>query len=287
MDYLLHIAILASIWSILALSLNLVVGEMGLVSLAHAAFFGIGAYTTALITQAGMNFFLALFIGMGVAALCALLIGAVLSRFKGDIYVLGSLGFTVIVYSLFLNAQDITHGPLGIAGIMRPTLFGFSFSSSTAYLILSVVFLAVTYACCVFVTNSAFGRIVHAIREDETIATLLGYRTVQYKLLMFIIAASFAALAGSLYASYISFIDPSSFTLNVSIFILATIILGGLANSRGAILGAVILIALPEALRFVGFPTDIAAQMRLLTYGAILIALMLYRPQGLLGTFRL
>mgnify|MGYP001617159018 FL=1 len=126
-----------------------------------------------------------------------------------------------------------------------------------------------------------------AIREDEQAIQVFGYNTLKYKLGVFVIGAVFASVAGALFASYITFIDPSTFTLTESIFILAIIILGGLSNNKGAVLGAVCLILLPEILRFVGFPSDIAAQMRQVVYGLILILLMLYRPQGLVGEYRL
>ncbi len=145
------------------------------------------------------------------------------------------------------------------------------------------------FAYCIahFITSSSFGRALKAIREDEQAISVFGYRTPHFKLVIFVIAAMMASVAGSLFASYISFIDPSTFTLNESVFILAIIILGGLASLRGSFLGAVCLIILPELLRFVGFPSDVAAQMRQVVYGLILILLMLYRPQGLIGEYKL
>src|SRR5882672_1730585 len=126
MEYFIHLAILICIYAILALSLNLVVGYTGLLSVAEAAFYGIGAYVTALLlVGAGFNFFLAMLVGILISGLAALLIGLVLSRFDGDYYALASLGFSVIAYSIFLNWQSLTRGPLGIPGIPKPNLFGF------------------------------------------------------------------------------------------------------------------------------------------------------------------
>ncbi len=288
MEYLIHIAILISIYAILGLSLNLVVGYAGLLSITQAAFYGIGAYTTAiLLTSTGLNFFLALIIGIIITAICSLAIGFVLSKFKDDYYALGSFGFNVIIYSIFLNWQSLTRGPLGIPGIPRPSLFGFTFSENIWFLVLSITFLVLVYFISRFITGSSFGRVLKSIREDEEAISVFGYRALWYKLTVFVISAGMAAVAGSLFAVYITFIDPSSFTLTESIFILAIIILGGLANNKGAMIGAACLILLPEILRFVGFPNDIAAQMRQVTYGVILILLMLYRPQGLVGEYRL
>jgi len=288
MEYLIHIGILFAFYAILGISLNLVVGYTGLLSMTHAVFYGLGAYTTAiLLTQFGINFFLSVILGIVIAGVVGLFIGIVLSRFKGDIYALASFGFNIIVFSIFLNWQSLTNGPLGIAGIKKPSLWGFEFSSNFSFLILSLVVLLLIYLISQFIVKSSFGRVLKAIREDEQAVQVFGYQTIYYKLTIFVIGACMAAVAGSLFASYISFVDPSSFVLMESIFILAIIILGGLANLRGALLGALFLVLLPEILRFVGFPSDIAAQMRQVIYGLILIFLMLYRPQGLMGEYKL
>ena len=272
----------------LGVSLNLVVGYTGLLSVAQAAFFGIGAYTTAiLLTTTEIGFLSAGLIGVIVAVAVAFLIGLVLSRFRGDYYALASLGFGVIVFSFFLNWQSLTSGPLGIAGIERPELFGFVFSDNFFFLILALAALALVYGLSEYITTSSFGLVLKAIREDEEAIQVFGYHTNRYKLTVFVIGAGLAAIAGSLYASYISFIGPSSFSLMESIFILSIVILGGLANHKGAILGAALLIILPELLRFIGLPTDIAAQSRQLIYGVLLVVLMLYRPRGLIGDYRL
>lgn len=288
MEYLIHLLILIGIYGILGLSLNLIVGYTGLLSVTQAAFYGIGAYATAiLMTALGFNFFSALLIGILITVLASFLIGFVLSKFRGDYYALGSFGFNIIIFSIFLNWQDLTRGPLGIPGIKRPELFGLNLTSNLSFLILVVIFLILIYLLSLFIINSSFGRALKAIREDEEALQIFGYRTLYYKLAIFVIGAGLAAIAGSLFASYITFVDPSSFTLMESIFILAVIILGGLANLKGSILGAVFMILLPEILRFVGFPNEIAAQMRQVVYGLILIILMLYRPQGLVGEYKL
>lgn len=292
MEYLIHLAILVAIYAILALSLNLVVGYTGILSVTHAAFFGLGAYATAILgTQFGVNFFVGLLAGVIITGAVALLIGAVLSKFRGDFVALGSVGFNMIVWSIFLNWQELTRGPLGIPGIRRPE-FGiwnmeYSFTSNLSFLILTLIFLLLVFLACRFIERSSFGRVLKAIREDEEALGVFGYRALHYKLAIFTIGAGMAAIAGSLFASYIIFIDPSTFTINESIFILSAIILGGLASNKGAVIGAVVLILLPELLRFVGFPSDIAAQTRQAVYGIMLIVLMLYRPQGLVGEYKL
>ena len=288
MEYFIHLAILISIYAILGVSLNLIVGYTGLLSVTHAAFYGIGAYATAILsTRYHIGFFTSIIVGVLISAVISLGIGLVLSKFKEDFYALASFGFNVIVFSIFLNWESLTRGPLGIPGIGRPSLFGIDFSSLFVFLILALIFFGIVYLISQFIVNSSFGRALKAIREDEPAAQIFGYRTFGYKLLIFVIGAMMAALAGSLFATYVTFVDPSTFTLNESIFILAIIILGGLANIRGSVLGAVFLILLPEILRFVGFPSDIAAQMRQVVYGLLLVIFMLYRPQGLLGEYKL
>lgn len=292
MEYLIHLAILISIWSILAVSLNLILGYTGLLSITHAAFFGLGAYATAIsMTVYDINFFVSILIGIFITGIISLIFGLILARFKGDIYALASFGLNIIVFSVFLNWQDLTRGPLGIPGISRPeiSLFGldFVFRSNVHFLILAVIAVIIIYLISEYIVNSSFGRVLQAIREKEETIQVFGYRTQSFKLSIFVISACMAAVAGSFFASYITFIDPSTFSLNESIFILAIVILGGLANNRGALVGTVFLILLPEILRFVGFPTDIAAQMRQVVYGLLLVWLMMYRPQGMLGRFRL
>lgn len=288
MAYLNHLLILISIWGILGISLNLVVGFTGLLSITHAAFFGLGAYATAiLMTAFGMNFFLALVVGIIVSMIVAVGIGLIMSRFDGDYYALVSFGFNIIVFSIFLNWQEVTRGPLGIPGIGRPEIFGYVLKDNLLFLILSVILTALVFFAARYVTRSSFGRALKAIREDEQAIQVFGYKTQIYKMFIFTIAAGMAAIAGALFASYITFIDPSTFDLQESIFLLSIIILGGLASNRGALWGAVFLILLPEALRFVGFPSDIAAQMRQVVYGLLLVFLMMYRPQGLMGKFKL
>ena len=288
MEYIIHLLVLISIWSILGVSLNLVIGYAGLLSVTHAAFFGVGAYTTAiLMTSYGWNFFLAMIAGVLVAMTASFVLGLILGRFKGDYYALASFGFNIIAFSIMLNWQSLTRGPLGIPGIGRPEILDFMFRSNSHFLILSIGFAVLVYFVSEYIVRSSFGRVLKAIREDEQAISVFGYNTKIYKMLIFVISGGMAAIAGALFASYITFIDPSSFSLNESIFILAIVILGGLANNKGVFWGTVFLVLLPEALRFVGFPTDIAAQMRQVVYGLLLLFLMMYRPQGFMGEYRL
>jgi len=288
MEYLIHLAIVISIYSILGLSLNLIVGYTGLLSMTQAAFYGIGAYATAIaMTSYGMNFFLAVVIGILLSALSALAIGYVLSRFDGDYFTLGSFGFNVIITAILVNWRGFTGGATGIPAIARPSLFGFTFSGNLSFLVLVLVSAVIIYFICQFIVRSSFGRVLKAIREDEKAIQVFGYNTKYYKLAIFAIGAMMASVAGAFYASYLSYISPAQFDINESAFILSIVVFGGLANNKGAIWGAAFLILLPEALQFVGFPSGIAEQLRQVVYGLALVFLMLYRPQGLVGEYKI
>jgi branched-chain amino acid transport system permease protein len=165
-------------------------------------------------------------------------------------------------------------------------VFGYPLSEIWSYLILVIVFVIITIFICNRIVHSPFGRVLTSIREDEIAASALGKNTVKYKLLVFVIGAFFAGIGGSLYAHYITFIDPSSFTVMESITILLMVIFGGMGSIPGSIVGASVLVIFPELLRFLGMPSSIAAPMRQMIYGLLLIVLMIKRPQGLMGKYK-
>lgn len=287
MNYLLHILIMLCIYGILALSLNLLIGYAGLLSLAHAAFYGIGAYaSTLLMVRLGLNFFPALLIGLLISGSLALLIAYPSLRLKGDYFVLASLGFQIIVFSILYNWIGLTRGPYGIPGIPRPTIFGFEFNSLISYFFLSAVVFILIFLLSLHLCQSPFGRALKSLREDEIAAKVMGKDVSSLKIWVFITAAGLAAVSGSLYAGYITYIDPTSFTLDESIFIIAIVLMGGSGNLKGPLAGVLFMIILPEFLRFLGLPDTIAPNVRQMIYGLLLILLMRYRPQGLAGEYR-
>lgn len=282
-DYIFYILILVSIYAILAVSLNLLVGMTGLISIAHAAFMAIGAYTTALlVTGTGINFFFSVGIGMLIAAGISALLALLSLRVKGDHYIIASFGFQVIIISILLNWPSLTRGPFGIMGIPRPRLFGFTFASYQSFFLLSAGLAIVCSLVAWRVSTSAFGAVLRAIREDEVAAQSLGKDVTRFKVLVFVLGCSLAAVAGSLYASVASFIDPFTFDIAESIFVLAIVIIGGKGNVLGSVLGAVVLIALPELLKFLAVPSAIADPLRRMLYGMLLVVFMRFMPSGLL-----
>lgn len=287
MEYFFNLGILFCIYAMLALSLNMVVGLSGLVSLAHAAFYGIGAYAVAiLMTMHGFGFWFSMLAGVVLNGITAFAVGKILSKFKGDYYAIVSAGLSVIVFSVLLNFKSLTKGPLGIYGIGKPSVAGFHFSSSLSFLALAFVFVVLFYALFTLIDKSSFGRTLKGLREDEVLTVSLGYKTTKYKSLIFTLSAMMAGVAGSFFASYIAFIDPTSFQLAEGIFFFTMITVGGLSSAFGSVVGAAILLILPEALRFLGLPYETAAQLQQLIYGALLVLMMAFRPQGLFGKFR-
>ena len=287
MEYLLHILIISGIYIILTLSLNLIVGYTGLPALGHIAFACVGAYTSSLLAlNFGVSPWIGLLIGACLAALLGLIIGIPSIRLKGDYLAIATFGFGVIVYSVSKNWVELTRGPMGLPGIPKFSLFGFELQPVWTYLILVIVFVALTGFAINRIVHSPFGRILRSIRDDEIASLSIGTNVNKYKLIVFIIGASFAGIAGSLYAHYITFIDPSSFTVMESIAVLLMVVFGGMGSIRGSFVGALALVIFPEMLRFLGMPSSVAAPLRQMIYGLLLIVLMLKRPQGIIGEYR-
>jgi branched-chain amino acid transport system permease protein len=287
MEYLAHILIIAGIYTILSISLNLIVGYTGLAALGHIAFAAVGAYASSLLA---LNLGISPWIGLLVGAIIASILGAIVSypslRLKGDYLALATFGLGVIVYSVAKNWVSLTRGPMGLPGIPSFFLFGLEFNNVWIYLVLVLVFVGITYLAIRNITKSPFGRVLTGIREDEIATEAMGKNIVKHKLIVFMVGAFFAGIAGSLYAHYITFIDPSSFTAMESITVLLMVVFGGMASLTGSIVGAAVLVIFPELLRFLGMPSSIAAPMRQMIYGLLLVILMILRPQGLIGKYK-
>ncbi len=267
--YYYQLLVIACINVIMASSLNLVTGCAGQLSLGHAAFMGIGAYTAAILTSSYNVPFVAALIAGGIfAAFFGLLVGLPTLRLKGDYLVIATLGFGEIIRVTILNMK-ITGGPFGLRGISKET-----------NLIISVT--AVVLACLALrrLMKSRFGRALAAIREDEVAAQAMGIDTTRHKVLAFVIAASLAGIAGGLFAHWFRYLNPSSFAFVKSIEILSMVVLGGMGSLEGPVVGAVVLTFAPELLRGV---SSFVSQYRMLFYGALLVIMMLVRPQGLIG----
>ncbi len=287
MSYVLHLAVMIGIYSIMAYSLNLVVGYGGLLSLCHAAYYGIGAYSYALLV---MHFQMPFVFALICAVLLAGLAGAAIAfpalRFRGDMFVFVTLGCQVIVFTLLYNWVDLTRGYYGISGIPRPSLFGTTITTPFGYVVLVTFANGILLPMLFALYRSPFGLSLKALRENERAAAALGIpANLRYTQAM-ALSAGFAAVSGALYAGYVTYIDPTSFTLQESIFLLAILLLGGSGNIIGPLIGVVVMLLLPEALRFIGLPDTIAPNVREILYGILLIVLMFIRPQGIAGDYQ-
>ena len=179
----------------------------------------------------------------------------------------------------------MTRGSLGIPGIPQPVIFGWHIDSHREYLVLALAFALLAFLVVNRISSSQFGRVLHAIREDEVFAKSLGKNTLRFKVTAFAVSAALAASAGSLYAHYITYIDPTSFTVMESILVISMVITGGAGSKWGPVIGAIVLVTLPEALRFMGIPSSVAANLRQIIYGALLVVMMMFRPRGLVGKY--
>ena len=276
-NYLVHLGILLSIYSILVISLNLAIGYTGLLNLGHVAFFGVGAYASALLTTHGFPIWVGLLCGSLLATIAGLLLALPTTRLRGDYLALATLGFAFIMQSIARNWTDLTRGALGIPGI--PKLV----KSNTTFLLITIAFAAITAFIFWKITKSRFGKTCEAVRDDELAAKMLGKNTFAHKVGAMAISALFAGLAGGLLAHYITFIDPTIFGMTDLILLLSMVIVGGLASIRGSIAGAAIIFLLPEPLRFIGFPSALIGPMREILFAVVLLLILIYRPRGLFG----
>ena len=285
MEYAFHIVIMLNIYIMLVLSANLTIGMANLLTMCQAAFYGIGAYIGTFFL---MQFHIPLVATIAIVSLVTGLFSFIVSyasvKLKGDYFVLATMGFQLIVYTILYNWTSVTRGPYGIPGIPGIRILGiWELSGVYAYLALSVVLAVAVVLLFNNLHDSPYGRELRAIKADELMVQSMGRNTVAAKAWAFFISAAVAGVAGVVYASYVSYIDPTSFTLNESIFIISALFIGGIGNVKGPIFGALFVVLLPELLRFVGLPDAIAANLRQIIYGLSLILVVYFRPQGLLG----
>jgi len=290
LNFILLIFIYIGIFGIAAIGLNLIVGYTGMLSLCQAAFLGIGAYSTAiLMTTANINFWMAFIISGLIAALCGILIGIPTLRLRGDYLAIATLGFGEIVKNIIINWDNMTKGPMGINGIPGLKLLNFTFTSldKLPWTLIIWIFVAIAYYIVRRIVRSRIGRALEAIREDEIAASSMGINTAKYKIGAFTLGAFFAGLAGSLFAAYNQSVAPNTFDFMMSITILCMIVLGGLGNNAATIVGAILIVVSSELPRLLGISNIIPPQLNQVLFGFILVFMMIYRPQGIIGRIKL
>lgn len=285
MGYILHIVIMLNIYIMLVLSANLPIGMARLLTMCQAAFYGIGAYVSAFfLMQFNLPFVVVVLAVMILTGAFSWLVSFASVKLKNDYFILATLGFQMIVYTVLYNWTDVTRGPYGIPGIPGVKIFGlWELSGVWSYAVITLITMLTVVWVFRLIKNSPYGRLLKAMRSDEQSVQALGRNTVAARSWAFFLSAAISGLAGLFYASYVSYIDPTSFTLDESIFIISALFIGGTGNIKGPVVGALFVVLLPEILRFVGMPDAIAANMRQIIYGLSLILVMYFRPQGLVG----
>lgn len=282
-EYVASVLALAIITSFTAMGLNVQLGFTGLLNLGIMVFPLIAAYASAILTtQFGIGLLPSMAAGIALCGAAAYIISIPSLKTKGDYFAIVTLGFGLIGYSLALNLSGITRGPLGISGIPKPDILGIQLSDFESFFFFSALLLLGVYLLLDRVLNSPFGRILRAIREDEDGCMALGKDTVKYKTAAFVLGAMVAGMSGPLFASYSTFIDPSSFDFLSSVMAVFAVLLGGAGNLLGSIAGAFAIVALPEPLRFLDLGPDTFAAMRRIIFGLVIIALIIFRGRGLL-----
>lgn len=270
-QYVYRIAVVSVLYAILAMSLNLIAGVAGQISLGHIAFYGIGAYTSALLC---VNFGVSVWVGILAAFVVSMLFGLLIAiptlKLSGGYLAILTMSFAEIIRLILLNWTSVTRGPMGILNIPKPSLFGYTIKSSGAFLYLVLTVAIIVYIGLHNLIHSRFGRNLQALRDDEISSESMGINVYRYKVIAFVISTGVAGVAGALFASYMEFIDPSSFISDESTVILSMVVLGGMGNMNGSIIAAGLLTILPEALRSF-------SDYRMLVYGVVLVAMMLLK----------
>lgn len=283
--YLLHLCIVTGIYLILALSYDLVVGHVGALSLAHPAFFGIGAYTAAILsTRFSSPFLVELVVGIGLACALAVVIGVPSFRLSLHSFAIGTLGFATIAQYVAHNWVSFTRGPMCISGIEYPSvslpfLGTWQAGSLTQQYYFILVLAAVVFAVVARLVHSRIGRMFHAVRDDEALASSMGINPLSTKLTAFIISAGLGSIAGVFWAHYITIVCPTEIAMTYTVDLLVIVFIGGSGTLRGIVLGTILVAFLPEMLR-------ITPQLRLVLYGAILLLVITQMPNGIDGLIR-
>lgn len=280
-NYVIHVMNMAGLYIMLTVSLDLVLGTIGMTQLGHIGFYGIGAYagailTTKVLADSAWSFWVSIPVAFLLCMMMGLALGLITLRLQGIFFALCTLGFGEIMRSLFLNLTDLTGGPFGIKAISDPKIFGFDIASKRAYFYLIFIFVVITIWVIASLRKSKYGRFWRAVREDEIVTSALGINVFANKILALIISAGLCGVAGTIFAHYLHYIAPTNFVLDESILVLSMAIVGGRDSIPGAIFGAVILTALPEL-------TRVLANYRMLIYGVGLILVIIFRPEGVMG----
>lgn len=286
MNYLLHISVMLEIYILLALSANQKVGLSGLLSLAQAVFYGVGAYATAItITKYGFSYWLAFPMAMITCVIVALLFSFIAGKVRDLYFSLATLSMQIIFFSVAYNWIQVTNGSYGISGISNPEIFGLKINTPGSFALFGGIWVLVVILFYRWFLKTPICRLIQATRDDQLAVLSLGKNPNNYKRISIIISAVIAGIAGSMYATYATYIDPTSFSLNESILILSIVLIGGAGRIIEPVTGAVVYILLPELLKFMQLPDRIAANLRMILFGLLLVLIIRFRPKGIFGKY--
>jgi branched-chain amino acid transport system permease protein len=285
--YQLHTLIMAGIFAVLALSLNLLLGYTGQLSLGHAAFFGIGAYASGLLTvKASFTPWIGLVVAVALPAMAGWLIGRLALKIRGAYFVLLTISFAGVVSLVSVNWMELTNGPLGLPGVPAlalalPGLPEVSLRTKSAYYYVVLVAVVLSYLVCRALVRSRVGRALVALRENETLAESVGINVTHYLVLATVVSAAMAGLGGGLYAHYVRFVSPEVFLFTYTVTMVIMVVAGGKGTLAGPVVGAVLFTALPEVLR-----AATSWQWQMLLYGILLVVVLFFLPQGIVPSLR-
>lgn len=287
MELVLHIGVMICLYAILATSFNLLIGFSGLFAFGHATFYALGAYTTAILAQRlHLPFPLPLIASVLVTGGVGLAVALPSLRISGIYLIITTLALQVIAIDVIVNWTSLTGGPSGISGIPPLAIAGYAFTGPARFLPVAAVAALLCFLIARHVGNSPFGRALRAMRENESAAASVGKNIFYMKVSVFGLAAALASVAGALFAHYISYVGADSFQVSETVLILSMVVVGGTGNLLGSVIGAAILVMLPQILAFADLPSVVAGQLRLLIYGCVLILFLVFRPEGLLRESR-
>ena len=282
-EYIVTVLLVAAIYALFSLGLNLEWGFTGLINFGHVAFFAIGAYTTVLLNLHGVPLILSVIAGMALAGLCGGLLGIPTLKLREDYLAIVTIGFAEIIRFFLLNEEWLTRGPVGLHGFSRPFEDFIPGDYNYFLLLFVLVIILVFYFLLEKLIKSPWGRVLKAIREDEDVPTSLGKNVFSYKIQSLVLGSTIAGLAGSLLAFYLQYINPRNFMPIETFYAWIAVVLGGSGNNKGTILGAIILWSFFSGTRFLPFNQTQMGALRILFIGLLLMVIMMFKPEGLLG----
>lgn len=282
--YVLSLLISIGIFAILAASLSLLIGHLGIFSMAHAALFGVGAYTFAYLTvYQGWSAVLGTVAAVGVTALAGAVMAVPSLRVAGDYFIVASFALQIVASSVFANWTSVTGGTGGVPGIIRPVLGPFDLFADEPFLVYALIVLLIVIGLSLWLVRSPYGRMMHAIRDDEVVAATMGKPVRSTKMIVTVLAGGFAGLAGVVYGQYMMYISPGTFDVATSVSVITMVVVGGMTSVVGAVIGAAVILLIPQALQQVNLAQSVAGPLEQAFFGLLLVVLMFTRPQGLLA----